>query len=83
MRISHLVIQRCVAAKASENINVPIVVKGSTHHIVIWIRAVQRVVVARPVVCPLPFALGGGGEEGEKGGEQGYEKFGKIQRTKS
>jgi hypothetical protein len=78
-----LVIYSRVAAKASENINIPVVIKSGAHDVIVWIRAVQRVIIPRPVVSPLPLALGGGGEGDEKGGENCNEKFGKIQCAKS
>ena len=65
-----MVINSSVAAKASENINISIIVKSGTHDVVEWIIATQRVIIARPIVRPLPLALGGGGEESEKGGEE-------------
>ena len=74
MTVPDLVVKCCVSAETAKNINVPVIVKSGAHDVIVWIRAVQRVIIARPVVRPLPLALGGGGEGDEKGGEGGHEK---------
>ena len=69
------------SAETTENVYVSVIVKCSSHNTIRLVAT--KLLVARPVVGPLPLALGGGGEEGEKGGEESDEKFGKIQRVKS
>jgi hypothetical protein len=63
------------------DIDVAIIVKGGVDDFVVIVAV--GAVTARPVMRPFPLALGRGGEEGEKGGEDCDEKFRKIQRAKS
>ena len=54
------------------DIDVAIIVKGGVDDFVVIVAV--GAVAARPVMRPLPLALGGGGEGDEKGGEGGHEK---------
>ena len=54
-------------AETSENVYVSVIVKCSPHNTIRLVAT--KLLVARPVVGSLPLALGGGGEEGEKGND--------------
>ena len=65
-------VNRQVSTHRPQHINIPLVVKIDVFH------SVNLVVIGAgtvPAVCPLPLALGGGGEEGEKGGKQSHKKY--------
>ena len=70
-----------VGSNGTIDVEVSILVKGRVRDAVEQV--VDGAVCPAPVMRPLPLALGGGSEESEKSGEEGDEKFGKIQRAKS
>ena len=62
-----------ITAHPAKNVNISIIIKGNVIDIVKEFTLIDPV-AARPVMRPLPLALGGGGEGDEKGGEGGHEK---------
>ena len=69
------------SAHGAIDVDVALIVKGGVDDFIVLVTV--GAVAARPVMRPLPLALGGGGGEGEKGGEDCHEKFAKIQHAKS
>ena len=70
-----------ISSDGTIDVEVAFLVKSGVRDIVVQV--IDGAICPAPVIRPLPLTLGGGGEEGEKGGEDCDEKFGKIQRAKS
>ena len=58
-----------IPAHSSVHIDISFIVKGRVCDPIIVIAV--GTILAAPIMRPLPLALGGGGEESEKGGEEG------------
>ena len=60
------------SAHGAIDVDVALIVKGGVNDFIVIVAV--GAVASRPVMRPLPLALGGGGEGDEKGGEGGHEK---------
>ena len=55
------------SAETTKNVYVSVIIKCSPHNTIRFVAA--KFLAPCPIVGPLPLALGGGGEEGKKGGK--------------